>query len=115
VLSYASARCDSEGRAGRSRSSPPCRETAHWACGSHAELHLLAPYAGAEQQPAKVVEALRDMKARAPSDRIALVSTARQLAQYRTWWTTANGFFPRAADLSADVEQAIPDAGVEDW
>jgi hypothetical protein len=37
------------------------------------------------------------------------------LARYRTWWTTANGFFPGAADLSADVEQAIADAGVEDW
>src|SRR6266511_3950280 len=41
----------------------------------------------------KVVEALRDLKEHADSHDAAIESTTRQLARYRTWWTSANGFF----------------------
>jgi hypothetical protein len=91
------------------------REDEYWACGSRAELHLLAPYAGRDPQPEKVVEALRDLKTRGGSDTVAIDSTARQLARYLTWWTSGNGFFGDGRDLAADVAQAIDTAGREDW
>jgi len=91
------------------------RKDEFWACGSRAELHLLAPYAGREPQPGKIVEALRDLKARGGSYPGAIESTARQLARYLTWWTSTNGFFGDGRDLAADAAQAIDAAGREDW
>src|SRR5262249_26123196 len=69
----------------------------YWAQGSLMELYLLAPLAGQGSQEDAATAALTAMKLRvnnAGSDRFPLESTEHQLRRYRTWWTTANGFFP---------------------
>ncbi|MBP1647707.1 MAG: hypothetical protein H6Q30_1152 [Bacteroidetes bacterium] len=82
-----------------------------WACGSLAELHLLAPYAGEQKQLAEAVEALLDLRARV-REPFPLESTARQLDRYAWWWTASNGFFPGAPDLAVDVKKVIEEAGL---
>jgi hypothetical protein len=89
------------------------REDEYWACGSRAELCLLAPYAGRDPQPDSVVEALHDLRTRGGPYPAAIESTARQLARYLTWWTSGNGFFGVGSDLTADVVRAIDAAGPE--
>jgi hypothetical protein len=79
-----------------------------WACGSRAELHLLAPYAGQPRQLDEGVRAIRDLVERMePSDPFPLESTLRQLRRYTTWWTAANGYFPGTSDLAEDAQQLI--------
>jgi hypothetical protein len=90
-------------------------EDEYWSCGSRAELHLLAPYAGRDQQLGSVVDALHDLKARGGLYPAAIESTVRQLARYLTWWTSGKGFFGGGRDLAADVAHVIDAAGRDDW
>ena len=84
----------------------------YWACGSRAELHLLAPYAGQRRQIAEAVRALREMKQRVgPTNRFPIESTARQLARYTTWWTSDNGLFANQKDLVQDAGRLVDEAG----
>jgi hypothetical protein len=76
-----------------------------WACGSRAELHLLAPYAGEGRQLQEADRALAELADRLPEGgSFPVESTARQLRRYASWWTAANGFFPGTEDLAADAE-----------
>jgi hypothetical protein len=76
-----------------------------WGCGSRAELHLLAPYAGEGRQLEEAERALSELADRRPEvDSFPVESTARQLRRYATWWTAPNGFFPGTDDLAADAE-----------
>jgi len=76
----------------------------YWACGSLAELYLLAPAAGLADGTDKAVELLEEMKTRVrnsgDTDRFPLESTERQFRRYIHWWTNQNGFFPGRADFS---------------
>jgi hypothetical protein len=86
-----------------------CQDTTEiWACGSRAELHLLAPYAGQPRQLDEGARAIRDLVERTePSDSFPLESTLRQLRRYTTWWTAANSYFPGTSDLAEDAQQLI--------
>jgi hypothetical protein len=67
---------------------------------------MLAPLAGLDRQPNAARDALQQMRERVRAqagDTFPLESTARQLRRYVDWWTTANGFFPGAADLAAEA------------
>jgi hypothetical protein len=81
-----------------------------WACGSLAEIYLLAPLAGQDRMLAeagKVLAELMDATAGLP-DNFPIESTRRQLLRYVNWWTKENGFFDsRAEDLSADAAQLL--------
>jgi hypothetical protein len=37
----------------------------------------------------------------------AIETTIRQLDRYRTWWTSANGFFPGTSDLSSGAGDLV--------
>lgn len=82
-----------------------------WALGSLAEARLLAPLAGESPPADSAANALAEMKAlveaQPDSDTFPLESTARQLRRYIDWWTTANGFFPGAADLAAGARALV--------
>ncbi len=87
-----------------------------WAAGTRAELHLLAPCAGQQPQLGEAVAALRDLEKRVGGgDRFPLESTARQLARYASWWTSAGGFFPGAKDLANEVRGVMEEAGCGKW
>jgi hypothetical protein len=62
-----------------------------WAWGSLAELYLLGPAAGVENQDGEALTALATLKQRA-TDPFAVQTTVRQLRRYVDWWTAANGF-----------------------
>ncbi len=80
-----------------------------WACGTIAELCLLAPLAGEESQLEEGIEVLELMKKRVPPGvRFPIESTRRQLRRYTTWWTRANGFFSdREEDLREDAGRLL--------
>jgi hypothetical protein len=86
-------------------------QDAIWACGSLAELWLLAPLAGQIAPADAGRNALQDMKTlvqqQADVDLFPLESTERQLRRYVDWWTTDNGFFPNAIDLSGEAGKLI--------
>ena len=81
-------------------------ECEYWACGTLAELCLLAPIAGSEKCLDEATRALKLMTKRVPeNDHFPLESTRRQLRRYTTWWTKPNGFFKdRDHDLKKDAE-----------
>lgn len=82
----------------------------YWAQGSLLELHLLAPLAAqpfGEDAASATLAQLKERVASCASDRFPLESTERQLRRYTSWWTNANGFFPRRADLSREAERLI--------
>jgi hypothetical protein len=86
-------------------------QDAIWACGSLAELWLLAPLAGQIAPADAGRNAVQDMKTRVQQqtdvDTFPLESTERQLRRYVDWWTTVNGFFPNAVDLSVEAGKLI--------
>jgi hypothetical protein len=51
--------------------------------------------------------AMKDRTRTAGGDSFPLESTARQLRRYVDWWTSANGFFPGASDLSAQAQALL--------
>jgi hypothetical protein len=81
-----------------------------WACGSLAELCLLAPLAGMPDASAKAAEFLKEMKNRVEvsNNPYALETTERQFRRYVSWWTNQNGFFPGMQDL-ADKAKPLAD------
>ncbi len=85
------------------------KESEFWACGTIAELCLLAPLAGKSSKLDEGIRTLELMKKRVPpGDRFPIDSTRRQLRRYTTWWTKANGFFSdREADLAEDAERLL--------
>jgi hypothetical protein len=79
------------------------KSKAYWAHGSLVELFLLAPLAGQSAQETAAVaalEALRKSVEVTGVEPFPLESTERQLRRYVSWWTTANGFFPKGQDLA---------------
>jgi hypothetical protein len=78
----------------------------YWALGSQAELQLLGALAGQTQDLDAAEAALRLLRDRAPDD-FPTESTRRQLARYRDWWTSANGFFGGGTDLSNSVGRLL--------
>jgi hypothetical protein len=71
-----------------------------WACGSRAELWLLAPYAGRPAAPEAAAAALRELVAAAGGTAAyEWKATRRQLRRYVDWWTPANGYFGGTAGL----------------
>jgi hypothetical protein len=80
----------------------------YWACGTRAELHLLAPYAHQDRQMDEVAAALADLLERAPKDDpFPVHATERQLRRYIDWWTAARAYFPNAEDLVDDATRAL--------
>jgi len=64
-----------------------------WACGSRAELRLLAASAGRPPAPDAAVAALRDLVVAAGgTNAYEWKATRRQLRRYIDWWTAGNGF-----------------------
>ncbi len=85
------------------------RESEFWACGTVAELCLLAPLAGKGSKIEEGIETLELMKKRVPpDDPFPIEATRRQLRRYTKWWTRANGFFKdRDSDLKEDAETLL--------
>jgi CHAT domain len=81
-----------------------------WACGTLAELWLLAPLAGqpVDLEPARVAIRLLHERARGHRyGKFARESTRRQLSRYITWWRNDKGFFPGGRDLSGGARQLV--------
>jgi hypothetical protein len=84
----------------------------YWACGSRAELHLLASYAGRGKRVADARRAIEDLKKRlGTADPWPLESTRRQLERYTSWWTAENGFFPEGQALAEDAAEVLHELG----
>ena len=85
--------------------------TEFWACGTLAELYLLAPLAGLDEQLDKAKAALECLLQRVREQEegpFPIASTRRQLRRYTTWWTKANGFFEsREGDLLGDASELL--------
>ena len=80
----------------------------YWACGTIAELWLLAPIIGKMQDldaAKKSLDQLRQRAEEAKND-YAVLSTRDQLNRYVTWWTKDRGFFGDGGDL-ADVANEL--------
>lgn len=79
-----------------------------WPYVSLAELYLLASAAGQGDRIEEALAFIQDLKGRVPpgeEGRFLLESTERQLRRYAVWWTSANGYFPGGADLSAPAQR----------
>lgn len=90
----------------KTRKAVDAKTSEFWACGTLAELCLLAPIADMEKCLGEAREALELMKKRVSvTDRFPLESTRRQLLRYTNWWTKSNGFFEgRNNDLREDAK-----------
>jgi len=84
-----------------------------WACGSLAELYLLAPLLGLGDKMGLARDALNSLKTRVtlkfPNNSFYLKSTKRQLRRYIQWWTPGNGFLPGVNnnDLAANAGKLL--------
>lgn len=88
----------------------------YWACGTLAELWLLASMLGKPESLEMAKEELDRLRRRAeeaaaagdPDAAFAVPSTEDQLTRYTEWWTTACGFFgDRGEDLAEDAARLL--------